>query len=219
VQNLDEIASCLDVTDEHIREALSAARSLSDQSPREKSIALLRRMVTVAKPGTGAPRMLVLLARMSKRDWIEGDLIVRMIGDSELSVLELFVDDGMSRERIAGPWRIDVPLVEFAAAAEKNAGQILPLLATERSSRRLELRGTRDQRAQQRKGSISAFAVELKEGLGNPKSDPRANELPKKRSVSSFEKLPAVLDMPAELGGPKRPEKKKPPPLPPKRSR
>jgi hypothetical protein len=174
-------------------------------------------MVTVATAGTGAPRMLVLLARMAKRDWIEGDLVVRLIGDSELSVLELFVDDAMSRERIAGPWRIDVPLDEFAGAVEKNAGQILPLMPTERSERRLELRGTRDQRAQQRKGSISAFAVELKEGLGAPSSNPGASQ---KKNVSSWEKLPAVLEMPPELEpNEPAPAKKKPPPLPPKRSR
>jgi hypothetical protein len=187
VFDLGQIASCLDVSDDHIREALASARSLSDPSPRDKSLALLGRMVSVAKPASGAPRILVLLARMAKRDWLEGDLVVRLIGDSELSVLELFVDDGASRERIAGPLRIDVPMDEFGAAIERNAGHFVPLVAHERSPRRIELRGTRDHFAQQRKASISAFAVELKREVGGKPGEPRdAHQepppLPPKRS-------------------------------------
>jgi hypothetical protein len=169
--DLDQIASCLDVTDDHIRDALASARSLSDPSPREKSLALLGRMVSVAQPASGAPRILVLLARMAKRDWLEGDLVVRLIGDTELSVLELFVDDGASRERIAGPLRIDVPMDEFGAALARNPGHFVPLVALERSPRRIELRGTRDYFVQQRKASISAFAAELKQDLGETDKD------------------------------------------------
>jgi hypothetical protein len=228
------------VTDEHIRQALEAARSFSDPSPREKSLALLQRMVEVARPNAGAPRMLVLLARMARRDWLDGDLVVRLIGDSELAVLELFVDDGASRERIAGPLRIDVPMDEFVAALDRDRSQLVPLVAVERSSRRLELRGTRDLRALQRKGSISAFAAELGQGLGGDK--PAAPPQPQK-PASSYAKLPAVLEMPDDDSATaprdrkhnaKLPavlempdddsatssrDRKQPPPLPPKRSR
>lgn len=180
--DLEKIATCLDVTDDHIRDVLSAAKSLSEPGPRERSLALLRRMVAIAQPGTGAPRMLVLLARMAKRDWIEGDLIVRLIGDTELSVLELLVDDGASRERIAGPLRIDVPLGELVDAVDKNAAQFLPLVASDRTDRRLELRGKSDYFAQHRKASISAFAFGLKAGLELPEekstSEPARNKPP-----------------------------------------
>jgi hypothetical protein len=194
VSDLDRISSCLDVTDDHIREALAAARSLSEPSPREKALALLGRMVTVARPNAGAPRILVLLARMAKRDWLEGDLVVRLIGDSELSVLELFVDDGASRERIAGPLRIDVPIDELGGAIERSPNHFAPLLAHEHTQRRIELRGTRDHHAQHRKASISAFAVELKQGLGGAKLSPNDAEQPAA-------------------------PRKRPPPLPPRRPR
>ncbi len=213
---LEQIATCKAVTDDHIRDALSAAKSFSEPSPREKSLALLGRMVAIAKPRTGAPRMLVLLARMAKRDWIEGDLIVRLIGDTELSVLELFADDGVSRERIAGPLRIDVPLAEFADAVVTSPAQFVPLQASERTDRRFELRGTRDLFAQNRKASISAFAFDLNPGLG---PTPPGTAQPTQRKNPSFEKLAAVLDMPDELRSSPRPKPvpKKPPP-PPRRS-
>lgn len=187
---LDRITSCSDVTDDDIRTALAAVRSFAEPSPREKTLALLGRMVEVARPASGAPRILVLLARMAKRDWLEGDLVVRLIGDTELSVLELLVDDGASRERMVGPLQLDVPLHEFSSALERNPTHFVPLVALELTPRRIELRGTRDQHAEQRKGSISAFAVELKTGLSEP-----------------------------ERGQPAQGSRKKPPPLPPRRSR
>ncbi|MBX3128055.1 MAG: hypothetical protein KF718_15130 [Polyangiaceae bacterium] len=178
--DLDRITSCLDVTDDDIRTALAAVRSFSEASPRDKTLALLGRMVEVARPASGAPRILVLLARMAKRDWLEGDLVVRLIGDTELSVLELLVDDGASRERMAGPLRLDVPMHEFASALERSPKHFMPLVALELSPRRIELRGTRDQHTEQRKGSISAFAVELKTGLSESARG-QTTEAPKKQ--------------------------------------
>ncbi len=158
--------SCLEVGDEHITQALAPAKSLSDPSPRDKSLALLAKMVEIATPNSGAPRMLVLLAQMARRDWIEGELLVRLIGDAELTVLELLSDDGVSRERIAGPLRIDVPLEEFRTAIAQNSAQLASLAALENAPRRLVLRGTRDHRVHKRKPSISAFALDLSHVTG-----------------------------------------------------
>lgn len=159
--DLSKLKSCLDVKDEHITQALAAARSLSDPSPREKALALLEHMVKIAAPNTGVPRVLVLFAQMARRDWIEGDLIVRLIGDAELTVVELLADDGASRERIAGPLRVDVALEEFRNAVAQNTAQLASLKPLENTPRRLVLRGTRDHRALRRKPSISAFALDL----------------------------------------------------------
>ena len=180
---LSELKSCLDVRDEHITQALAAARSLSDPSPREKALALLEHMVKIAAPNTGVPRMLVLFAQMARRDWIEGDLIVRLIGDAELTVVELLSDDGASRERIAGPLRVDVALEEFRAAVAQNTAQLASLKPLENTPRRLVLRGTRDHRALRRKPSISAFALDLGhvtgvKAIAKPDPPPRAPDPP-----------------------------------------
>lgn len=203
MDELEQIQSCLDVTDEHIHHALAAARSLSEASPRERCIALLNRMVSVATPGAGAPRMLLLFAQMAKRDWLDGDLVVRMIGDQELAVLELLIDDGTSRERIVGPLRIDVPLAEFVTAFHDDAPRLLPLRAREATPRSLMLVGTREAQALGRKASISAFSPDFARQVAKPAARPppprRPPPPPRKKSLASLEKLPAVLEMPEDL--------------------
>ena len=198
--DLSELKSCLDVRDEHITQALAAARSLNDPSPREKALALLDHMVKIAAPNTGVPRMLVLFAQMARRDWIEGDLIVRLIGDAELTVVELLVDDGASRERVAGPLRVDVPLEEFRTAVAQNSAQLMSLKPQENTPRRLLLRGTRDHRALRRKPSISAFALDLGHVTGV-------------KAVSKPDPPPHEPSPPAAAPEPEKP-RRGPPPLP-----
>lgn len=205
------IKSCLDVTDRDFEQALASVRSFNDPSPRQKSFALLRRMAEVAKPSAGAPRLLALLARIAKRDWLEGELTVRLIGDSELSVLELLVNDGASAERVLGPLRIDVPLDEFVREVEKSRALLAPLRAVECTPRRVELRGRPDYTLLARKASISAFATELVQGESGESATPdAANGAP--ASSVGFAKAEAVLDMPPDL------ERRRPPP-PPNRKR
>jgi hypothetical protein len=197
------IKSCLDVTDKHIADALAAARTLSEPSPREKTLGLLKHMAGIARPGTGVPRMLLLLAKMAKRDWLDGELMVKLLGDSELTVIELLIDDGASVERMLGPLRIDVPIKEFAVAVERNLAMLAPLEVTERDGRRLFLKGTRDHRSLARKASISAFAVDLRRGFSIP--DVARNKPAKPREeaqTGSYDKATAVLEMPAELRAP-----------------
>jgi hypothetical protein len=210
--DLSALRSCLDVKDEHITQALAPARSLSDPSPREKSFALLEHMVKIAAPKTGVPRILVLFAQMARRDWIEGELIVRLIGDAELTVVELMTDDGASRERIAGPLRIDVSLEEFREAVAQNSAQLASLKAIENTPRRLVLHGTRDHRALRRKPSISAFAIDLASVAAQatvvqpdppvPAVAPVAPEKPRKG--------PPPLSSQQKISDPRKP----PPPLP-----
>jgi hypothetical protein len=183
--DFSKLKTCLDVGDELIAQALAAAKSLSDPSPRDKALALLAKMVEIAAPNSGVPRMLVLFAQMARRDWIEGDLVVRLIGDAELTVVELLSDDGASRERIAGPLRIDVSLEEFRSAIAPSPAELAPLTPVENAPRRLVLRGTRDYRVHRRKPSISAFALDLANVTGTgpgKKADPppRTPEKPRR---------------------------------------
>ncbi len=134
------IESCLAVTDDVIQEALAAARSMAEPTPRMKCLALIERMAEVAKPGRAAPKILVVLAHMALKDWLDGLLRVRLIGDPEVTVLELTVDDGLSSERIMGPVRIDVPFDEFRRSLEMRPEFVLPLVVEgELEERRVEL--------------------------------------------------------------------------------
>ena len=134
------IESCLAVTDDVIQDALAAARSMADPTPRMKCLALIERMAEVAKPGRAAPKILVVLAHVALKDWLDGLLRVRLIGDPEVTVLELTVDDGLSSERIMGPVRIDVPFDEFRRSLELRPEFVLPLVVEgELEERRVEL--------------------------------------------------------------------------------
>jgi hypothetical protein len=200
------IKSCLEVNERHFEQALAAARSFDDPSPRQKSFALVRRMTEVATPDAGATKLLFLLARIAKRDWLEGELSVKLIGDSELSVLELLVDDGATVERVLGPLKLDVPLDEFVQEVEKNRALLTPLQPKECSARRVVLRGRPDYKMLARKASISAFATELVRGAtGHAPAAVRAPDEPAPKSTS-FAKADAVLEMPDHL------ERRPPPP-------
>lgn len=146
VRPLSEIKSCLDVTDGDIQEALAPARSLTDRSPRAKVLELISHMAAVTTPQRGAPKILLVVAHMASRDWLEGELFVKLIGDDDLSVLELFVDAGVSRERILGPLRIDVPLKEFRSALSLHPERVQPLAVVTAEERRVELETTAELR-------------------------------------------------------------------------
>ena len=156
------IQSCLDVGDDTIAEALSSARSMNDPSPRKKALALLERMAEVASPNRGAPKIMIVLAHMAGRDWLDGELVVRLIGDDELAVLEVMVDDGLTVQRMLGPLRIDVPFAEFRRALAVQPDLVLPLLVDgEVEERRVELRSTAQSRRDSLPPSLSAISDSL----------------------------------------------------------
>jgi hypothetical protein len=162
VRPFSQIKSCLEVTDADIADALAPARSLIEPGPRERSLALVTHMASIATPGRGAPKILLLLAHMATRDWLDGDLHVKLIGDQEVSVLELFVDDGLSRVRLAGPLRIDAPLAEFAAGLRSHAHLVLPLVVEGKiEPRRIELRTSELTRRNSIPPSFSAVSPSL----------------------------------------------------------
>lgn len=213
LEGLDEIQSCLDVTDAHIARAMAPAESLDAPSPRRKMLALAERMAEVGAPGTGAPRLLLVAARMALRDWIEGDLVVRLIGDEDLTVVQLMVDDGVSMERITAPLQITAPLSEFRAAIESNPNTVLPLqLEGDFESRGFTLRGKR-QTGPRRAPSYSALAIDLVKGISGgqvevtsrpPPRKPAGAGAPKSRNLPPPRKQP-----PASKPGPPPPPSSK----------
>lgn len=202
--DFSHITACNDVSEEEIERALAPARSFDEASPRERLIALAARMAEVATPGAGAPRLLSLAARAAARDWLEGKLFVRLIGDHEVSVLELLVDDGLSRQRILGPLRVDVPLDEFGDALEAEPALFEPLIPIEWTDRRMLLESSA--MPVSRAPKVSAFASGLMRAVagrtaGAPEqpSDKPARAEPAKppprrsRSIASFEKPAPTL--------------------------
>jgi hypothetical protein len=167
VRPLSEIRSCLDVTDDDIRDALAPAHSLSERGPREKTLELVSRMASVAAPDTGVPKLLLVVAHMATHDWVEGELAVKLIGDDELAVLELFVDSGFSRERILGPLHLDTPLFEFQRVLELRPDLVAPLAIVSVSDRRVELETTAELRRNSVPPAYSAVSESLLPLMGD----------------------------------------------------
>lgn len=150
------------MTDQDIRDALAPVRSFHEAGPRARTMALVQHMAKIARPGAGAPKILIVLAHMATRDWLEGELEVRLIGDDEVSVLELFVDLGFGRERFLGPVRIDAPLREFTAGIRAHPHVIEPLAPHGPvTDRRVELRTTQTLRMTSVPPSFSAVSASL----------------------------------------------------------
>lgn len=203
---------------------------MNDASPRQKCLALVRAMAEVSKPDDEAHRVLALLAAMANHSWVDGDLVVKLIGDSELAVLELLVDDGFSAERILGPVCFNAPLGEFAAEVQVRGRQLAPLaLAEPLSDRRVVLRGRPAYAREHRAASLSAFDTALLKGMsGHPASGPEPEPPPALASeppaFGSYDRPLAVLEMPTEYSADRRAEPEPPaasprkgPPPPPRR--
>ncbi|MEZ4225078.1 MAG: hypothetical protein R3B13_29260 [Polyangiaceae bacterium] len=188
------IESCDAVGDEVIAEALAAASSMAAATPRMKTLALIERMAEVAKPGRGAPKILVVLAHMASKSWLDGLLRVRVIGDSELSVVEALVDDGLSSQRVVGPLRVDVPFEEFRRAIELHPEFVAPLVLDGMlETRRFELQTTPQSRRDSMPPAMSVVGDSLAPlfAAGRRELPPIISEVPPS--------IPAVAEAPASI--------------------
>src|ERR1700722_19383541 len=89
----EHITRCISVTDNDLEEAVRS---------RVSAKALLEHMAKIAKPNDGAPKILLVLARMASTacDWLDGELRVELVGDGELCVVESMTElGGGLRER------------------------------------------------------------------------------------------------------------------------
>jgi hypothetical protein len=109
-------------------EVIDRAFDEAGGSPREHVLKLVERMARVAKPGRGAHRLLEVLARLARSDWIEGPLDV-VLRDFDLATeIEIRVDVGRRLERIR-TLSVAVPLSELTDWVADNADVIQPLVA------------------------------------------------------------------------------------------
>ncbi len=115
---LDGLASCAELTTEHADQAARSASSLR---------ALLTWASTVAKPGGGAPKVLLALARLARADWLEGTPFIEITGTDRETVINIFADHGMGiRERVVPLARLRVPIDELTRAVRLAPQLIAP---------------------------------------------------------------------------------------------
>ncbi len=129
----DHIQRCFALTDHDVEVAVAS---------RATTKSLLDHMAKVAKPNEGAPKILLLFARMATTacDWLDGELRVELVGDAQVCVIEAMTElGGGLRERALPPFSVSVPLGEFVRAVDRVPRMIEPLHVKSRSERRLVL--------------------------------------------------------------------------------
>lgn len=131
VTTFHDIATCFEVTDDHVDAALRPATDLNDPGPRARVFALLDHMATIALPRQGASRILCVLARIATCDWLEGALEVRVFPDGDDSLIELVVDDGLSVSKLRDSLRLAVPYAELRKAIVQRPLLVSPLTPIE----------------------------------------------------------------------------------------
>lgn len=178
-----DFATCFEVDDDVIAQALAPAHSLSDPSPREKVLALLERMSEVASPRQGATRVLVVLAKTAGCRWLEGQLEVRLRPGHEGTDLEVLIDDGLSMTRLHTPLWFDAPFLEFEQAVRGRAREIEPLVVQQASKKEIRLRV--GEAAHQRQGAVASevFTTD-KSTQANPLLEEQAKKTMKLRAVN-----------------------------------
>lgn len=120
--DLAAFATCAELTPEH---ADAAKASLAEMKK------LLARAAQVARPGEGAPKVLMAVAALTDAPWLEGELRVELSGEGEATVLDVFCDHGFGiRERLLPQTRFRVAFDEFFRAAQLAPGLVAPLRAS-----------------------------------------------------------------------------------------
>ncbi|MCC6648997.1 MAG: hypothetical protein IT374_25950 [Polyangiaceae bacterium] len=138
--DLSAIGTCFEVTEDVIEEALRPAADLLEESPRERVFALLVHMAAIARPRQGSVKILDVLAGVSRCDWLEGSLEVRMAGDAERTTVELLVDDGLCTVKLRDTLRLEVPIAEFKKVLAARPGGWSPLALDEAVGDEVRLR-------------------------------------------------------------------------------
>ena len=129
--SVSHIKRCLDITEKDIAAGVET---------REACKLLLDHVAKIAAPNQGAPKLLLVLARMATTacDWVDGELRIEMVGDGEVTVVELMSElGGGMRERVLPSFSMNVPLTEFTRAVERVPHMIEPLATKTASPRRV----------------------------------------------------------------------------------
>jgi hypothetical protein len=137
------IKRCLELSDRDIASAIVDRRLTK---------ALLDHLAKVSQPADGAPKLLIVFAKMAAQEveWVDGALRVEMVGDGSVTVVELLCELGLGmHERVVPAFKMNVPLEEFARAVERVPRMIEPLVLASSSARRLVLTAASDAEEEQ----------------------------------------------------------------------
>ncbi len=138
--DLSRIKRCFELTDGDVAAAVQTSAGAK---------ALIDHMASIAKPNQGAPKILLLFARMTTTacDWLDGYLRVEIVGDKDVTVIELLTElGGGLRERALPSFSMKVPVSEFVRAVERVPKMVEPLAVKTKSDKRLVLVAVADPR-------------------------------------------------------------------------
>jgi hypothetical protein len=127
------ITRCLELTDADMDAALGSSGETRD---------LIKHLVSIARPNDGAPKILLLFARMAAGscDWLDGGLRVEVSGDERASVIDVMTELGAGmRERLLPTFTLKVPVSEFARSLERFPHMVQPLAVHVEGAGRLVL--------------------------------------------------------------------------------
>jgi hypothetical protein len=147
------IKRCLELADRDIASAVADRRLAK---------ALLDQLAKVSRPGDGAPKLLLVFAKLASEsvEWIDGALRVEMVGDSDVTVVEVLSELGLGmHERVFPSFKMGVPLEEFARAVERVPHMIAPLKVASASGRRLVLAAALDEEEDEAAAPVPAVSI------------------------------------------------------------
>ncbi len=146
------IKRCLELADRDIASAVADRRMAK---------ALLDQLAKVSRPGDGAPKLLLVFARLAgaEVDWIDGALRVEMVGDVDVTVVEVLSELGLGmHERVFPSFKMSVPLEEFARAVERVPHMVAPLAIASSTGRRLVLTAASEE--EEEEGAAGAVSID-----------------------------------------------------------
>jgi hypothetical protein len=182
------IKRCIDLT--------AADVGLAVES-RDATLALLAHLARVAAPGTGVAKSLLVFARMATTacEWLDGDLRIEIVGDAEVSAVEVLEELGMGmRERVFPPFAFVAPLEEFSRAVERVPHMIEPLVVHAKTARRMVLGAT----AELRRSSLPPKPVTIaEESFFVPRAPPALKEaVPEEPTSAALPLVGALAERP-----------------------
>jgi hypothetical protein len=104
VTDFSRIKRGIDLTEPDVASAIES---------RESTKALLVHFGNIARPNEGVAKVLLVFARMATQacDWLDGDLRVELVGDGDVTIIEILSELGAGiREREFPPIVLQVPL-------------------------------------------------------------------------------------------------------------
>lgn len=170
---------CSDITDAIIFEAISSPKALS---------LFLDRASAVAEPGEGAPKTLLVIARLPQSTWLRGQLVVDIDGTDRETWITLATEVRGVRTNIVPPTTLRVPLDEFTRAVRIAPRLVDPLEVVQREPRVL-LRAPAAARPSSRPTRQQMIAVPPEAKRSAPRVAAVGRDIHSKKTIANMEAI------------------------------